>query len=97
MLLTLVRECLGNCSPSNEQAFVSSKLIPRILSTPHLRDLSLLLNKRLIHLLNTHDVLTFAQHISLGRFAGNLDIIGTNEDKGDANEKSGKFSPHQKS
>ncbi|KAK2941522.1 hypothetical protein BLNAU_23557 [Blattamonas nauphoetae] len=77
---------------NEDQELITEDRVNKILSTPHLRDLSLLLNKRLIHLLNTHDVLTFAQHISLGRFAGNLDIIGTNEDKGDANEKSGKFS-----
>ncbi|KAK2961721.1 hypothetical protein BLNAU_3158 [Blattamonas nauphoetae] len=38
--LSCVRECLRSCSSSNCRKIVSSKLFPRILSTPHLRDLS---------------------------------------------------------
>ncbi|KAK2940377.1 putative RNA helicase aquarius [Blattamonas nauphoetae] len=48
------------------------------------------------HLLKTLDVLMFAKHISLGRLAGNLDVIGTDEDNVDANEKSGKLSLSKK-
>ncbi|KAK2961881.1 hypothetical protein BLNAU_3318 [Blattamonas nauphoetae] len=39
-VLSFIRESLLRCSFSNRLALVSSKLIPRILSTPHLRDLS---------------------------------------------------------
>ncbi|KAK2949244.1 hypothetical protein BLNAU_15847 [Blattamonas nauphoetae] len=38
--LTLLRPCVVKCSKPTCMAFISSKLLPRMLSTPHLRDLS---------------------------------------------------------
>ncbi|KAK2944551.1 hypothetical protein BLNAU_20505 [Blattamonas nauphoetae] len=40
--LTFIRKCLITCSFANRLALVSSKPFPRILSTPHLRDLSII-------------------------------------------------------
>ncbi|KAK2961771.1 hypothetical protein BLNAU_3208 [Blattamonas nauphoetae] len=40
--LSFIDECLYHCSDSNCLALVSSKLIPRICSTPHLLDLSVI-------------------------------------------------------
>ncbi|KAK2942368.1 hypothetical protein BLNAU_22711 [Blattamonas nauphoetae] len=48
-VVTFVRQILDSCSLSNRLALVSSKLFPRMLSTPHLRDLSVLLDKGILN------------------------------------------------
>ncbi|KAK2949252.1 hypothetical protein BLNAU_15855 [Blattamonas nauphoetae] len=47
--LSYVHECLRSCSYYSRLAIVSSKLFPRILSTPHLRDLSVVEDQGILH------------------------------------------------
>ncbi|KAK2961796.1 hypothetical protein BLNAU_3233 [Blattamonas nauphoetae] len=47
--LPFIRRCLNYCYPSNRLALVSSKLLPGIISTPHLRDLSVIDNQGMMN------------------------------------------------
>ncbi|KAK2959707.1 hypothetical protein BLNAU_5196 [Blattamonas nauphoetae] len=56
--LTFVCQCLYLCYVSNILALVSAKLIPSIISTPHLRDLSRLFDKDILS-----NILTIFDHV----------------------------------